>query len=216
MQSQGTSSNCSTPCSGNSAQICGGTNANVLYSFAPLSVPTSTCSDTSCYISLGCFAEPSCTGGKRGMSASLTLKAICIKVPGYNKKVCATPSSVGSVSACADLAKASNYMYFSLQGGNTCYGSNSTAIAVSAGLSTACTTTCSGGSSSTCGGTCANALYQVGEKGEREGGRKGGGNRATCSQLAVPVRRSTMVTRRQRRRRSQPRQPSRAVPPSLA
>ena len=163
-QSQGVSTSCTAPCTGDANQICGGTGATTLWSFEKASAPTPTCDDDSCYLPLGCFAEPLCNGGSQGMAQKLTPKQICKKGP-FNIKICFPALPSASVPLCANLAKAYNYRFFSLQNGVDCYGSNGTAYAMSRGLSTACTKTCANAAGTTCGGSCANAIYQVGGAG---------------------------------------------------
>ena len=162
-QSQGVSASCTARCTGDANQICGGANATTLWSFAKASVPTPTCDEESCYLSLGCFVEPFCKGGTRGMARLLTPKEICFPLP-FGKKYCLPAVSAASVPLCAKLAKAYNYRFFSLQNGGDCYGSNGTAYAMSRGLSNACTTVCRSAAGTTCGGNCANAIYKVGER----------------------------------------------------
>ena len=111
-----------------------------LYSFKPLAPPSCTCTATnsSCYSYVGCFMNKASNGLTSLYSGSAT-----------------------TVDYCSDLAAASYYQYFVLQNGNACYGSNSSAGAVSPGLSTACTANCAGGGGP-CGGANANALFRVG------------------------------------------------------
>ena len=161
-QSMGLSTNCTDRCNGDANQICGGTNATTLYSFERPSLPTPTCTVNSCYLSLGCFTDPFCSKNTRlGMEQKLTPKEIC-RTTVFNTRECSPAVPSASVPLCADLAKAYYFRYFSLQNGTDCYGSNSTAYAMSLGLSTACNTTCRDDASATCGGSCANAIYQVG------------------------------------------------------
>jgi hypothetical protein len=142
-QSQGVSDKCTAKCAGDQSSLCGGTAANMLYSFDKGTAPTPVCGEDSCYLPLGCYVEPFCSGGTRGMSQWL--------VP-----------AARTVPACAAMAKSRSYLYFSVQNGNECYGSNSTAYAMSKGLSTSCTVPCTDDVSAPCGGSCANAIYQVG------------------------------------------------------
>lgn len=109
-QAQGVSASCNVACAGDSSQVCGGAGANVIWTTAGRpAAPTPTCSESSCWISVGCFAEPSCTAGARlGMDAQLTPKPICFgKNPFTGKPLCFPMPTVMSVSICADLAKAS-------------------------------------------------------------------------------------------------------------
>ena len=147
----------------------------MVYSFAkPAPPPSPSCTNSTCYLELGCFADPYCTNGhtKTAMTV-LQPKEICFKTI-FAGKICFPISPVTSISGCADLASSAyNYRYFTFKSG-TCYGSNSTAYAVSNGPSSACTSTCpsySGGPMVPCGGTCANTIYQV--SGKRNGLCKG-------------------------------------------
>ena len=155
-QSQGVSAGCTTQCSGDASQLCGGATATTMYSFEKLSPPTPTCSEDACYLFLGCFVEPWCTGGPRGLPNQVDLPSI-------------------TIATCAASAKANNYLYFALQDGEECFASNSTAYALSKGVSNECTKQCGDEGGTLCGGPCANSIYQV--SGKVGGGRGGGRGR---------------------------------------
>ena len=161
-KSQGVSTKCTANCTGEANRICGGSNATTLHSFTKPSAPTPTCTTNSCFLKLGCFVEPWCSGALHSMARRLKGVQICFPktwlIPGF----CFPAQPSASPTHCADLAKKYHFIYFSLQNGNECWGSNTTAYAMSHGLSTGCNKTCVNDAAATCGGECANAIYQVG------------------------------------------------------
>ena len=110
-------------------------------------------------LNLGCFADPYCSNGHTQTAMGvITPKPICYTIKagrnpfggfgaigfggsGTSKTICLPVVPVTDVAGCADLAFAYNYRYFIFQS-STCYASNSTAYAVSAGTPSACYATC--------------------------------------------------------------------------
>jgi hypothetical protein len=123
---------CDRACPGNSAQTCGGTNANSVYATSP-PVPK---------VLLGCYRDN--TSGVRDLPANQGALS-------YN-----------NVGFCTSKCRQLGYSYAGVQFGSNCFcgdvaGSQGNSVA--GGVS--CGHACSGAASENCGGSNANAVYQV-------------------------------------------------------
>lgn len=137
-QAQGKSTACTTRCAGDSAKYCGGSNALTLYTTKAIEPPTTTCTSSVCYRSLGCYVETACSGGFRGLNPT-----------GYNQNVGYFKDN--TVDKCAAATKAAGFRYFGVQNYMDCYGANTLVLGTSMGYSTACNNACPGDSTQVCG-----------------------------------------------------------------
>jgi hypothetical protein len=125
-------SDCSTPCKGDSSEICGNGNRLSLYVKTTV-VPG--------WTSLGCYTDA--IDGKRVLTAASTTSG--------------TSMTYGS---CASFC--SSYQYFGVEYGGECYCGNSFTNPTTQSDASACNMACSGDSTQTCGGPSRMNLFKAG------------------------------------------------------
>ncbi|KAF9495858.1 hypothetical protein BDN71DRAFT_1390602 [Pleurotus eryngii] len=147
------SSDCSTPCSGKSSDICGNGNRLSLYEFgAPISssamssaTPTSSSTAPTytsvSYSSLGCYNDPA---DARVLNGGMT------------------SSSSQTTASCAASCAAQGSSYFGTEYGNECWCGSSIRTGATAAASGDCSMPCSGKASDTCGSSYRLSLYRLG------------------------------------------------------
>lgn len=140
----GTSTGCTTPCTADATQTCGGSLANQVYSVQSQS-STSTTTTTA----------PSATLSTAGPSFSKYLGCYA------DSATRALPNQIGTaqtIVGCVTLAQAAGYTYVGLEYGGECWAGSSLP---SQGSSTGCNMACTASSGSNCGGPYALSTYQI-------------------------------------------------------
>ncbi|KAF7440239.1 hypothetical protein PC9H_000583 [Pleurotus ostreatus] len=149
------SSDCSTPCSGKSSDICGNGNRLSLYRFGASTsssvtsspTPTSTSSSATptstsiSYSSLGCYNDPA---EARVLNGGMT------------------SSSSQTIASCAASCAAQGSTYFGTEYGNECWCGSSIRTGATVASSGDCSMPCAGKASDICGSSYRLSLYKLG------------------------------------------------------
>ncbi|EFJ39867.1 hypothetical protein VOLCADRAFT_100446 [Volvox carteri f. nagariensis] len=139
--SNGYSDQCTSPCTGNQGQICGGEWALSLYATPPLPRP----SPPPPYISSGCFV-----GCFRDRVDMRTLPNMYVESPDM------------TVDRCRQLARSQGHPYFGVEAGTQCFAGYDLYMAYYVnGRGAACDWQCGGDASQICGGDLAISVYHT-------------------------------------------------------
>lgn len=152
------SSDCSTACTGDSSQSCGGGNRIQIYTYtAPL---------PSGWASVGCFTDDS--NNRLAISSSNSRDGQTVA---YYSRSCRALSSYSLTSTsntpgyCANTCQSKGYQFSGVEFGQECYCSNSITTSSSTGVSVAsskCSMVCTGNQYQTCGAGNYIQIFQSG------------------------------------------------------